>query len=958
MDSLRLEKRLIVAEDINFDYTGTNETVQIDNGSGGKIEAHKVNAGHMPLGSKTAQDVGANNVDKAIAVLNTKLGAISVVAVQSEDKTVLFDAADTEADIQAKIDGELRNLGGHTLTFEFPELLDRSLLAGIDWSNFYNGVLVIEGNGINVSDAAELEHIFGIRDCQCRVIVRNFNFTHHNANTKFAIDAARSAGVEVKDCTFHGIARQTYALKLKLANGIFDSCTFDHEMKTFVEGVLGAGGGGGGNPMFTIFPSLSTENPEGAEKLDGHTLFDCLDTESKYYDFFQKAVELRAAGKIPVKTAVEYTAELEAYGQCGSFVIDTVAGSIRLPKLKSFIQNVASYAPTTSGGTVGTVHSAGLPNISGTIWGEYVYGDHWNQVAGAFYKTNTSGKIGGKYGDYDNANIGFDASRCDSAYGAADTVQPESIEVCYYIQVAPGGGSGSGAGDVYVSPAEARTIARQEVTAGNYTISGAVTFLGGITVSGAIVANQSWVNGNYLALSGGTVTGNLGVEGMFTANNGGYIREVSSSRITSWSLPSGGAFSGSYIDSYGGVWNEGLWGGSHWSSASITSTGEVVGSYWYSIHGGEDDEGSGSIDSWPASASPTFLIDSSTGVITASLWGSSVEVPPDGNGAFVFSSAVQPTSYYDSGEGYDVFQSGAKILSGAIVAVSSGGAVVEEGAEFAPVSGGAVMSSWHTSGGTVITDAKLNVSGGKLLYKVTSGGSTKEGNLLDGGGSQSGAIVSGAEFSTTVGGYTVELTSGGGLAVSGSGASVVLSGGQIAASGGSGGVVIVTSDNEENQSARVSISGGVVKAVNRDNDGIIMSNGTTTLRRDGVELIVDGGGVNIAGGMPLKINGREAARQLVTETTSVSDYYIDVLSGGTSYLMASPLYSLEVNSVAKSTEASYIHFTLDSVTAPTPVVISGYTFSSGRFEGGKEYLVGFFDGMAVVNEVTSGGVLQ
>lgn len=207
----------------------------------------------------------------------------------------------------------------------------------------------------------------------------------------------------------------------------------------------------------------------------------------------------------------------------------------------------------------------------------------------------------------------------------------------------------------------------------------------------------------------------------------------------------------------------------------------------------------------------------------------------------------------------------------------------------------------------------------------------------------SGAIIENRPFSTTVGGYTVELTSGG-LAVSGSGASVVFSGGQITANAGSASALL-TADQDGvismgNGHAGIQLGGG-------DYDVIAMS--------AGAQVEIDGG---------LTKNGADVAtepwadsrftRQLVASTDEIeTSAAIPVLSGGMSYLYTLPLYSVEVSSVVKTTDASYLHFALDSVTAPTPVVISGVSrLDSTTFEGGKEYLVGFFDGMAVVNEVT------
>lgn len=218
----------------------------------------------------------------------------------------------------------------------------------------------------------------------------------------------------------------------------------------------------------------------------------------------------------------------------------------------------------------------------------------------------------------------------------------------------------------------------------------------------------------------------------------------------------------------------------------------------------------------------------------------------------------------------------------------------------------------------------------QILAVVSSGGYvTSDGvtEAVDAAVASGGFLASGAEFTTTVGPYTVALTSGGGLRVTGSnGESMVISDGEIAAS--ASGDVVVT--------------GGDVLSI-------------------GADHVLIGGGMSVElAGDRVTVNGAPAATRIVTSTdTETTSAAIPVLSGGTAYVYTGNLYQVDVSSVVKTTEASYLHFTLDSVTAPTPVVISGVSYlNSATFEGGKEYLVGFFDGMAVVNEVTSGGVLQ
>ena len=77
--------------------------------------------------------------------------------------------------------------------------------------------------------------------------------------------------------------------------------------------------------------------------------------------------------------------------------------------------------------TVGTVKSAGLPNITGRVGNATTSG----YVSGAFY--STSGNSYGWYGE-DGYNQYFDASRSNPIYGKSDTVQPKSVTVKYIIK--------------------------------------------------------------------------------------------------------------------------------------------------------------------------------------------------------------------------------------------------------------------------------------------------------------------------------------------------------------------------------------------------------------------------------------------------------------------------------------------------------------------------------------------
>lgn len=80
-------------------------------------------------------------------------------------------------------------------------------------------------------------------------------------------------------------------------------------------------------------------------------------------------------------------------------------------------------------GTVGTVKSAGLPNITGKIVGF----DKLNVASGAFY--NQSSSMWNATGDSSSAyDILLDASRSSTIYGASNTVQPPALTMRFYIK--------------------------------------------------------------------------------------------------------------------------------------------------------------------------------------------------------------------------------------------------------------------------------------------------------------------------------------------------------------------------------------------------------------------------------------------------------------------------------------------------------------------------------------------
>lgn len=124
------------------------------------------------------------------------------------------------------------------------------------------------------------------------------------------------------------------------------------------------------------------------------------------------------------------TVTLSVGGQCGKFVIDDVAGTIRLPKIIMPIQGLTNLA------SLAEIVEAGLPNITGefrtSVFPTEVYS------SGAFAYTDFDTTHYGSGNSSKTYTYDINASRSSSIYGNSTTVQQEQIQYPYFIQVATG----------------------------------------------------------------------------------------------------------------------------------------------------------------------------------------------------------------------------------------------------------------------------------------------------------------------------------------------------------------------------------------------------------------------------------------------------------------------------------------------------------------------------------------
>lgn len=184
---------------------------------------------------------------------------------------------------------------------------------------------------------------------------------------------------------------------------------------TINSGGGGSSGSSGGLPLGTIVSRAVMYTDSSLYALDGTTI-----SQNGIYSQFctwLKNLVAQNPTAVPTCTQEEFDATVAEYHQCGKFVIDDTAGTIRVPKITRFIEGVTDIS------SLGEVLKAGLPNISGSIFSRA--GGNYNgaivEADGAFdYEL----KAGGSYSqveigseDYQQSRTRFNASWSNPIYG-------------------------------------------------------------------------------------------------------------------------------------------------------------------------------------------------------------------------------------------------------------------------------------------------------------------------------------------------------------------------------------------------------------------------------------------------------------------------------------------------------------------------------------------------------------
>lgn len=188
-------------------------------------------------------------------------------------------------------------------------------------------------------------------------------------------------------------------------------------------------------PVGSIFASAIPLTDSRVHLLDGSTI-----SQTGVYEEFATLIKNLIASGQPISCSQDdFDTDVANTGNCGKFVIDDGNGTIRLPKITTFIQGLDNIS------NIGSSLSAGLPNITGyvDVYTAYAATSYVTQQNGAMYTARngdaeyfTSGRSSGS--GWAN-RTGINANYSSDIYrDEVTTVQPNATQFPYYIVLASG----------------------------------------------------------------------------------------------------------------------------------------------------------------------------------------------------------------------------------------------------------------------------------------------------------------------------------------------------------------------------------------------------------------------------------------------------------------------------------------------------------------------------------------
>lgn len=194
------------------------------------------------------------------------------------------------------------------------------------------------------------------------------------------------------------------------------------------KGDKGDVGPAGTIPVGTIFSHTcsSTFVPENS--------LPCNGTEYSQTQFPTLWTDWLVGGRLNTCTYSQYQSDIDTYGKCGKWGLDTENGKFKTP----YIPDGTHIQQAMTDGELGKSYNAGLPNITSGNLG-YVRSGLNIDGSGALI-TTSKGLFaeGAAVNQGWSGTMNFDASRSNPIYGGSDTVQEEAVALRYFVVVATG----------------------------------------------------------------------------------------------------------------------------------------------------------------------------------------------------------------------------------------------------------------------------------------------------------------------------------------------------------------------------------------------------------------------------------------------------------------------------------------------------------------------------------------
>ena len=286
--------------------------------------------------------------------------------------------------------------------------------SNINTDEYFIAVESIYENLDNINNVSE--HSSEIITCSNNIEAIQDAPNQANAAAQSASDAAQSASDAANSATASANSATASATSAQAAQDALND----------VHGLIAT-------PIGTIFQSVYVdESLDIARQLNGQLI-----SSTKFTGFRSWLNTVQTATPNLFTTETNWQAEKtnSKLGQCGKFVVDDTAGTIRLPCVVN-AQGLVDLA------LIGGIKSESLPNITGyaTIGHESAVFPISNATDGCFSGTNsrTFGSASGNTTMTGFSDLSFNASRSSSTYQDNAPVQQEAVQYPYYIQVATG----------------------------------------------------------------------------------------------------------------------------------------------------------------------------------------------------------------------------------------------------------------------------------------------------------------------------------------------------------------------------------------------------------------------------------------------------------------------------------------------------------------------------------------